>query len=313
MRSRRLIFTLVLVALVVAIGFVWREIRTRGVAAQTRHTLENQIAALRASTERAVARSKAAEVASAKHRATLEESRKAETSASVKSPAKIVRVQQRRPWIPERLQTEPEFQVLWLASRKAELSATYRPLFAQLRLSREEVEKFETIMLKRDEQMMDIQATQDAQKLRGDDPVLLRLRGRIVEEFRAAQKELLGAENVRALNEYERGVFAREMVAGIAGGAVTVAREPLSAQQAERLFEAIVNSSPAYQRGGTVNTNEIDWAVVDAEAQKVLSPSQFAYFKQAEPPLPVGGRFQNQLYQAVHAATKREAAVQPGK
>jgi len=301
-------FRAILAALIVAaLGVAWLQFRARDAAQLAHATLEHELAQLHSATKRALARIEQADAAAVQHRAAIEELEKAARAPSAKLAAKPVMVKPRRPWIPERLRTEPEFQLLWLAKTKAELSATYRPLFAKLQFTPPQIDVFERVVMNRAEQFMDLQATQEAQKLRPDDPALARMRARILDDFRDAQRQLLGEAGFAALQDYERGTSVREIVAGFAGGAVLVAREPLTPQQAEQLFQTIANASPRYRQGNTINTLEIDWARVDAEVQKFLTPSQFAFFQSAEPPLPIGGRFQNQLYQKVEAAKKAEA------
>jgi hypothetical protein len=127
-------------------------------------------------------------------------------------------------------------------------------------------------------------------------------------ELKTAQSELLGETEFLRLIEYERTSELRELVNGVAGGAVVVAREPLSAQQAERLLHVMANASTSYQRGGAAMRQDIDWTVVDAQARAFLSPGQYSLFVTMEPPLPLGARFQSQLSREIDDAKKREAA-----
>jgi hypothetical protein len=71
----------------------------------------------------------------------------------------------------------------------------------------------------------------------------------------------------------------------------------------------MANASASYQRGGTALAGEIDWDAVDAQARTFLSPVQFALFTTMEPPLPIGARFQSQLYREVDNMKKREPAA----
>lgn len=212
------------------------------------------------------------------------------------------------PSIYERLQTEPDTQVYWLASQRSEATAKYRAFFRQAGLSAEQVEKFHDVLLKRDEQAMDVQSIIRDRGLSRPDDATGKLLANADKELEAAQRELLGDDGFRQLTEYNRTSGLRQLVNGIAGGAVVVARDPLTSQQAEQLLQLMANASASYKRGGHAHAGEIDWNAVDAQARTFLSPAQFALFSTMEPPLPVGARFQSQLYREVDRARKREGA-----
>jgi hypothetical protein len=232
--------------------------------------------------------------------ATLQKAKRAIESAAQKpAPAK-------QPWIPERLQKEPAFQLLWLADHRAALAGSYGPLFQKLGLSAAQVSKFQESALRLAEQTMDIDALKRSKGINDTDPAVIRLQTEAKAEYAAAQRELLGTDGYRQLQEYDRTKSVREMVNGIAGGAVVIARAPLSAQQTEQLVQAIGTASSGNREDGSVNTDTVDWAMVDGRAKEILSETQFAFYLTMEPPLPMGGRFQSRLYGAVHRANEAD-------
>lgn len=301
-----------IVTLAVLAGvWTWRQSVGRREARAAVAELDAQKRAAQTEAAAFAARAGAADAIRAKHAAEFAELKKTTDAAQASVAKAPAPTPPRRPWIPERLQTEPEFQLLWLADRRAALTTTYGPLARQLRLSPEQVERMQAALIKREEQRMDIQATQRAQGLADSDPAVRQPLEKVDREYQQAQKDVLGEAGYARLKDYERSVYARELLAGIAGGAAVVAREPFTPQQAEQLFSAMVNASPNHRRGGGFLPYEVDWSKVDEEAAKFLSPSQLAFFQTAEPPLPYGGRFQSQLYRTVEAAKKSEPP--PGK
>ncbi len=154
---------------------------------------------------------------------------------------------------------------------------------------------------------MDLQAVMGEQHLTWQDPAIGNTYQSIQQEFSAAQRALLGDERFKTFEAYERTTWQREMMVGWAGGAAVVLREPFTAEQGEQLVQIMANASANFRHGGDVNTSEPGyWDAVAAEAKKILTPTQYAYFTTTEPPLPVGARFQTQFYDQVHAAVEAE-------
>jgi hypothetical protein len=211
--------------------------------------------------------------------------------------------------IAERLRKEPETQLYYLAAKRAESAAKFGPLFRQLGLDSGRIAKFQENAVRREEQQMDNLATLQTQGLSQDNKLIAKLNDQLQHDYDVAQRELLGEEGFRALKDYERTEWTREYVNGWAGGAVLVARDPLTLQQGEQLVQIVANASRSYREGGAVNPNEIDWAAVDAEARQILSAAQFKMFTTTEPPLPVGARFQSRLHNFVDRAQKADAAT----
>jgi hypothetical protein len=311
MQSRTVINGGLVIAVMLAAGLAWQQHRTRRAIGAELVALEQQRSEAAANARRAARELAAAENDRAANRTKLEQLSKANAAAARIAPKPAGSSAAKRPWIPERLQNEPEFQVLWLADQRASLTTRYGPLFQKLGLTSEQIEKIQSAMIACQERELDLQATERAQGLSKDDPVVLRLRGEITAAYETAQKEVLGESGHQQMRDYERGAHAREIVAGLAGGAAVVAHDPLTAGQAEQLYETIANASRSYRNGGPVNMNEVDWDAVDGEVEKFLTSTQFAFFKTAEPPLPWGGRFQSRLYRTVNAANESAVPNKP--
>lgn len=306
-RSSRWLLAAAAVASALAVVFAWIQARERFALRAAIAQLAMECNHLQRERESWLRRFAEAEQARGKQKLAQTQSQTT-SAASADVPRTPVPPPPRRPWIPERLQNEPQFQLLWLADRRASLATRYGAWYRNAGFAPEKIQQIEAQMIARAEREMDLEALQRAQGMSPDDTVVTRLRSEIARDYDAAMRGLLGDTGWSELREYERGASAREMLAGIAGGAAAVAREPLSGQQAEELFHAIAGASASYRKGGAFVAVDVDWDSVDAVAQRLLTPTQFAFFRSAEPPLPVGGRFQATLYQKVGAATAAERA-----
>jgi hypothetical protein len=282
------------VALAVAVQ-AWRRAREAHAA---RSEVERQRLAAGASLRNWQARATAAE----QERERLQSALAAAAAATPSVPAGPKKPD---PW--ERLQQDPEMQILALANERAQVLATYGALFRKLGFSPQQIAAFQEIAFRRRERMMDLQAVMKMKGLSWQDPAIQKLRGDSEAEFKAAQRSLLGEDDYKKLADYERTTWLREKIRGWAGGAVVVAREPFTPEQGERLVEIMANASESYRGGGHPDTGEPDyWARVEAGARQILSPTQFTYFATMEPPLPVGARFQTEFYARVQEALKAE-------
>lgn len=207
----------------------------------------------------------------------------------------------------ERLQKDPAFQLLHLANERAHLLVTYGALFKKLAFSPEQITRFEDIAIRRKEREMDLTAIVEAQHLTWDDPVVKKMQQERASEYEAAARSLLDEASFKEVQDYDRALWMREMIAGWAAGAVVAIREPFTAQQGEALAQIMKDASTSYRNGFYLSEDEPDyWEAVDAEARKILTPAQFQMFTTMEPPLPYGARYQQQLYQKVNRALEAE-------
>lgn len=305
-KTSRAVWSMVSVATVVAFGIAWYFARSAGTLEAERAAIVKQRAASIAKVQAMQQRLDAVTAERDRQEATLRELKIKAASPKPTAPAKPqVKL---GPTIDERLQNEPDTQVYWLASQRSQVVAKYRAFVRQAGLSAEQIEAFYDALIKRDEQVMDVSSIIRKQGLAQPDEATAKLLAKADTDLKDAQRALLGEEGFRQLTEYNRTSWLRELVNGIVGGAVVVAREPLTAQQAEQLLQVMANASPSYQRGGSAGTSDVDWDIVDAQARAFLSPAQYALLTTMEPPLPVGARFQSKLYREVNNANKRAKA-----
>lgn len=293
-----------IVLLALAGGMAWSNANRRAAADSERAIWAERCERVTRELRRAEERLALAEAERAKQAAETKRKRAA-GKPSETPPKSIVR---RVPNIAERLRSDPVTQVLWLQSRRAQLAARYGPLLRKLNVSTAQRAAFEAAMIRKDEETIDLRAAEAAQGLSASDPVLKTLHEQIANEHQSALRSALGEEGLQELKDYERTMGIRDIVNGVAGGAVVVGRAPLSVTQGEQLIEIIANTSKSYREGGAANPNEIHWDAVDMQAQRILSAEQFSFLKDLEPPLPIGARNQAQMYQLLEEARKADAA-----
>jgi hypothetical protein len=213
------------------------------------------------------------------------------------------------PSIGERLRKEPAIQLAYIAAQRARAAMQYGALFRQLNLSGAQMEKFEDLLAHRAEGWMDLQAAFSSQGIALTDPVVGQSWKELNDQFQSAELALLGPAAYAQAFDYNRSAAARDMVDNYAGGAVVVVGEPFTPQQGEQLVSIIANASESYRNGGEFDSQNIDWATVEANARPILTPGQFQLISNMEPPLPAGARFQTQLYRTVSAAQQQDAAA----
>lgn len=201
----------------------------------------------------------------------------------------------------------PQVQLLLLATRRAKSAATFGLLFRTLGLSPAQIEKFKDNVVRREEQQMDLLAVMRELGLTLRDPAPAKLWVKIEPAYQAAQKELLGEPGYRQLQDYARAAEARNAVSRLAGAA-TVTGVPFTTQQAEQLVRMVANASSDYRGGGNAFLFAVDWAMVDEEAETILSEAQMNLFKTIEPP-GEGGRHWGQVNRLLMQAEKADTEI----
>lgn len=183
----------------------------------------------------------------------------------------------------EALARDPKLQALYISSRRANFESSYGPFFARQGLTPAQIETLSAAQGRWQEQDLDLQAVAREKKLPGTDPSIATLRQSYEDELRAAQRAVLGAEGMAAMEAYGRLSPVRD-VAGNFAGAAAIGDVPLSGRQVEQLTEIMAGAAP--RRGDRLDATQIDWDAVDAQARTILSPVQFALFQKIEP---IGG------------------------
>lgn len=213
--------------------------------------------------------------------------------------------------VQERLDTDENVQLLKLKARRLSLDANYAPFFRMLNLSPSEIAAFKDAKLQREEEQQDLFATLRKQGLSLQDRAV----GLFLEEsetrYRQAQTAVLGLDGYQKLFEYDRTIALRQIVGGSIGSA-TADGVLFSPAQAEKLVQLMAQTIPEYQKGDAwADMANIDWEIVDAQAQEILSPEQFAAFRTLESHGPEysGSRELTHFHTALRKAANSEKAT----
>lgn len=180
--------------------------------------------------------------------------------------------------VQQRLDDDPRIQVLNGKVRRNGIRFNYGPFFRARNLSPAQAAEFEKALLRSDDDQNDAMAVMRAKGLPQNDPALGALVGKAVQEYQNTQTQLLGEDGYKALLEYERTMSIREVLGGIAASA-TVKGIPFPASQAEKLVQLMAPTSESYQKGGWATVEQVDWEVIDAQAEQFLTPEQLWAFK----------------------------------
>jgi len=184
-------------------------------------------------------------------------------------------------YIAERAQEQerPQEQLLFLRVQPASLRRLNAPFFRTRGIDAQKEEAFIAVSLKRDEQLMDLEAAARASGFSSEDPAIAKRRDEIYAQTHAAQRAILGEAEYAALLDYERTIFPRVEVGNFAGLAA-VRGVALTPGQSEAMLKMIVEASSAYRAGGRASDATIDWDRLRAQLPTVLSKEQVDLFDQ---------------------------------
>ncbi len=199
------------------------------------------------------------------------------------------------------LMADPVLQSKYFRARQLAVPFAYGPFLETLRLSPEKEESFRKLLAEREEMFFDTVATVPAVLRKGNwyagggafvrqnfylsasnDPELskssdaraaLELLKRNTAAFEDATITLIGGDNVRKLQQYERMLPVRDVVDGL-GASLAHSTSPLRSPQAEDLTRLVAEAVPGYANGGLARPDKVDWDVVLLRAPQILNPSQ---------------------------------------
>lgn len=280
--STRTHLLLVGLALLLTAGGVWYAVRTaqaRDENARVLVSLEKARNGLDAKVKNAERRREAAESSRQMAQAELEAARTAtarkpgapsETSARSQGGGSTPSADLRKLIV-----SNPKMENLFVATVRDRVRWEYGLLFSRHKLSPAQIEKFVDSATKLQELEMDLYAVGEADS--GSRESVRELSRKAQEEHTAVMRELLGEEAATIVRDYNRMGSARNAVGEI-GGAAAMAGVPLSATQAQQLYDILSNASSTYQKGGFADLRSIDWTAADAQAAKILSPAQLAVY-----------------------------------
>jgi hypothetical protein len=200
------------------------------------------------------------------------------------------------------LVADPKLQALYLAAKRSRLDRIYDPLFKSLSLSPDQVDRFKAILLRREEQALDLVSAVPAAvqtnstagqwfdtslglgvggpSSNADVRAAKRLMTQADQSFQSAAADLLGADGYQQFTDYERALPMRTIAEDTAS-ALATSENPLNPDQINQLTQTLAQASAAFVRGQTANLNmtQVNWTDAIQQAQTFLTPSQLTAFK----------------------------------
>jgi hypothetical protein len=194
----------------------------------------------------------------------------------------------------------PEFNKLWTAQQKVGLDARYAALFKNLNLSPADLDKFKSLLVEKQNALMDVMAAARDQGLNPRNPAD---RTQIAGLVQAAQaqvdssiRQTLGDTQFTQYQNYEQTLPQRNVVNQLAQ-TLSYTGAPLQAYQIDQLVNILAANAPALSQGaggrmglaGSMAAGNLfsrgDAPITDAavaQAQSVLTASQLAALQQLQ-------------------------------
>ncbi len=169
---------------------------------------------------------------------------------------------------------DPEYRAQARLASQARRHLEFQRFYRARRLSPEQIERFEQIMVRQDEAALDGQIARD---LGRDEQAVYRLSG---PAWNSAMRDLLGADGMNQLKDYLRSNAVRNFVDGIAAKSYE-SGEPITLEQADRLTALALAHDSLYQQGKGTDPSKVRWNEVWEPATKFLSPEQVVTFETA--------------------------------
>lgn len=184
------------------------------------------------------------------------------------------------------VEANPELRPLFRQKFRADVSLNdhYPWFYKAAKLTPEQVQKFEALMLENEEQKMDLQAAAREQRL--GRAALAAMQQQMDEKLQAAQRELLGAAGYQQLQDFQRAKHQNAFVAQVVDQ-VALTPDAFTEAQREQLSKVLVASVRSdanvpfdpKERSDIALSKITEWPRVMAQAQTFLSPVQFAALK----------------------------------
>lgn len=180
-----------------------------------------------------------------------------------------------RPDIGELLSTHPDLLTDYEKSFKGQLDQRYRRLFQRLRLSPQQVGQIEGLLLRDDENELDLAMTAASQGFAHDDPTAKKFRQDQKIELKAALQGVLGPGDYETLQRFDQAQRVRSWAEDVAG-LLALSPTPLTGEQRDQLTQIVADASSSYQKGGIANIDDVAWERVLATAPTFLAEPQQA-------------------------------------
>ena len=181
------------------------------------------------------------------------------------------------PVLPNAFETEvaenPKFRAAYARRFMAVYRSQYGPLAEKLGWTAGQLDAVGRLNLGARSQMFDLE---HAARLIGADPnsdlAVQAMEKQVQEQKQAAVVGVIGESGVQQMREYDRTFAARDLAEQVAAGSF-YSSSPLTPGQAGVLTRLLLGNSAAYQQGGSVELNTVDWdGLITAAAGELPAP-----------------------------------------
>jgi hypothetical protein len=169
--------------------------------------------------------------------------------------------------------SHPEVRALFQTAFHARFDREYHALFERLSLSTEQQQRFKERLFQNRLDQLDLRWTGKAMGADSNAPEAQALRRQQEEALRVDLEAILGPDGNRAIEDFRRANGTRDFVNKL-GTTMTLAGVSMSLAQADRLVQAIAETSLQYRQGGNAMPWDADWDVIMTQAPSFLSPAQ---------------------------------------
>ncbi len=197
------------------------------------------------------------------------------------------------------LAADPRLADLAARAFKVSLAGQYGPLYRRLELSPGQITNFESLLVEHQREVLDTLASGSSQGLQPGDATLVALLLRENEELGTSQMALLGDPGYQQLQLFTRALPLQGIVREVAN-AVALSPSPLTGEQSDQLTRILTNSNSAFESGDQADPAALNWGLVLAQAEWVLSPSQFKALQ---------GQYQEALFTPILAQFRQQESA----
>jgi hypothetical protein len=186
------------------------------------------------------------------------------------------------------LMDDPKFAKLMATEQRGQLDSRYAALFKNLKLSPEDLDKFKSLLVEKQNSMRDVMSAARAQGLnpQTDRTAFQQLVSQTNSEVDASIQATLGAAGFQQYQQYEQTLPERNLVSQL-DQRLSYSNTPLNPDQQDQLMQVLAQAAPPSSndnpaRGGPNGPrfNVTDQAI--SQASSVLTPDQVAALQQIQ-------------------------------
>jgi hypothetical protein len=182
-------------------------------------------------------------------------------------------------FLKEEIAENPQLRRLLAQSYRAQFKISYGPLFRELGLKPEEIDRFGNLQLKMFSDIYDLQQAARLQGSSGESQVLADMEDKITSQRDAGLRGLLGESGFQKYTEYESTLPAQPLVNSLAAN-LYYSPTPLTAPQADQLSKIIAAEIPPRPKNSIglpkTDAGALNWDNILSQAQASLLPGQVA-------------------------------------